>query len=152
MHMKVYLHTHTRGNGVAHVLMWTVKPSRLSPLPFSFSSGPIFSPIKPVIALGNKESINPVSANKTTLVWQEAAFLVADNMLWVFAWVGITYYKKKQPKQIPPFETLFFRSFFLFKLVRVTVSLGVCIVWKQHSPAPPPPPLSPAKMSTGWIL
>lgn len=85
MHMKVYLYTHTHGNGLAHVLMWTLKPSRLSPLPFSFSSGPIFSPIKPVIALGNKESINPVSANKTTLVWQEAAFLVADNMLWVFA-------------------------------------------------------------------
>lgn len=37
------------------------------------SAGPIFSPIKSLIALGNKESINPVSANKAPAVWRNAA-------------------------------------------------------------------------------
>lgn len=56
--------------------------------------GPIFSPIKSLIALGNKETINPVSANKTPAVWQEAAntqqspaLLVVDNMLCVLVCV-----------------------------------------------------------------
>lgn len=56
------------------------------------SMGPIFSPIKSLIALGNKESINPVSANKAPAVWQEAAnmqqspaLLVVDIMLCLLA-------------------------------------------------------------------
>lgn len=97
MHIEVYLHTHTRKRPCtcAHVDFEAI-PSISSA--FFLLIGPIFSPIKPVIALGNKKSINPVSVNKTTLVWQEAAFLVADNMLWVFARVGITYYKKNTTK------------------------------------------------------
>lgn len=47
---------------------------------------PIFSPIKSLIALRNKESINPVSANKAPAGREEAAntqpaLLVVDTVL-----------------------------------------------------------------------
>lgn len=46
----------------------------------SLSVGPIFSPIKSSIALGNKESINAISPNKTPAVWQDNS---PQQYLWI---------------------------------------------------------------------
>lgn len=94
---KLRWHTHT--NAQRHYCTYATEDLALKTFLFlsasstrSRSMGPIFSPIKSLIALGNKDSINSVSANKTPAVWSQAAnmqqspaLLVVDIMSCVSA-------------------------------------------------------------------